>query len=144
MEKDSCIVRATVIGFAGTVSGHVSAPLLESSENVLTDAVRLQANLSITGGSCFLDAVVNDSRVVDVIQPPPGLQCLQLIVAPKGLGTALVTVYDIGLAPHLSASSVFFKAYGSCMEVQFPPQKAEETNQLQPGLIYVEIRYNCE
>ena len=66
----------------------------------------IQANLSITGGSCFLDAVVNDSRVVDVIQPPPGLQCLQLIVAPKGLGTALVTVYDIGLAPHLSASSV--------------------------------------
>lgn len=49
---------------------------------------------------------MNDSRVVDVIQPPPGLQCLQLIVAPKGLGTALVTVYDIGLAPHLSASSV--------------------------------------
>ncbi|CBI34863.3 unnamed protein product, partial [Vitis vinifera] len=126
-ESRLCIVRATVIGFAGTVSGHVSAPLLESSENVLTDAVRLQlvsslrvtpefkllffnsdakANLSITGGSCFLDAVVNDSRVVDVIQPPPGLQCLQLIVAPKGLGTALVTVYDIGLAPHLSASSV--------------------------------------
>ncbi|RVW46485.1 Nuclear pore complex protein GP210 [Vitis vinifera] len=109
----ACIVRATVIGFAGTVSGHGICSAAESSENVLTDAVRLQlvsslrvtpefkllffnsdakvptllvdlANLSITGGSCFLDAVVNDSRVVDVIQPPPGLQCLQLIVAPKG------------------------------------------------------------
>ena len=49
---------------------------------------------------------MNDSRVVDVIQPPPGLQCLQLIVAPKRLGTALVTVYDIGLVPPLSASSM--------------------------------------
>lgn len=49
---------------------------------------------------------MNDSRVVEVTQPPPGLQCLQLILSPKGLGTAVVTVYDIGLAPNLAASVV--------------------------------------
>lgn len=47
MFTSQCIVRATVIGFAGTMSGHVSAPLLESSENVLTDAVRLQVCCSV-------------------------------------------------------------------------------------------------
>ncbi|GMQ09941.1 hypothetical protein CsSME_00053142 [Camellia sinensis var. sinensis] len=65
-----------------------------------------QLNLSITGGSCFLDAVVNNSQVVEVIQPPLGLQCSQLVLAPKGLGTALVTVYDIRLSPPLAAAPV--------------------------------------
>ena len=49
---------------------------------------------------------MNDSRVVEVTQSPPGLQCLQMILSPKGLGTAVVTVYDIGLAPNLAASVV--------------------------------------
>lgn len=62
--------------------------------------------MSITGGSCFLDAVVNDSRIVEVIQPAPGIQCRELVLSPKGLGTALVTVYDIGLTPPLSSSAV--------------------------------------
>ncbi|KAK6256416.1 hypothetical protein SCA6_017721 [Theobroma cacao] len=156
-ESGSCIVRATVTGFLGTsTADRYSAKLLESSNNFLTDAARLQlvstlrvspefnllyfnpdakdlvpssssylfvnyvynhhtmylitfsiqANLSITGGSCFLEAVVNDSRVVEVTQPPPGLQCLQMMLSPKGLGTALVTVYDIGLAPNIAASVV--------------------------------------
>ncbi|KAL6960548.1 hypothetical protein U1Q18_038311 [Sarracenia purpurea var. burkii] len=65
-----------------------------------------ELNLSITGGSCFLDTVVNNSQVVEVIQQPSALQCSQLVLAPKGLGTALVTVYDIGLSPPLAASSV--------------------------------------
>ncbi|CAL5362328.1 unnamed protein product [Camellia sinensis] len=66
-----------------------------------------QLNLSITGGSCFVDAVVNNSQVVEVIQPPSGLQCSQSVLAPKGLGTALVTVYDIGLSPPLAAACCF-------------------------------------
>lgn len=53
-----------------------------------------------------MDAVVNDSRIVEVIQPAPGIQCQELVLSPKGLGTALVTVYDIGIHPPLSASSV--------------------------------------
>ncbi|TYJ17177.1 hypothetical protein E1A91_A09G033800v1 [Gossypium mustelinum] len=127
-ESGSCIVRATITGFFGSsAADRYSAKLLEGSDNFLTDAVRLQlvstlkvspefnllyfnpnakANLSITGGSCFLEAVVNDSRVVEVTQSPPGLQCLQLILSPKGLGTAVVTVYDIGLTPNLVASVV--------------------------------------
>ncbi|GMP38818.1 hypothetical protein CsSME_00009940 [Camellia sinensis var. sinensis] len=71
-----------------------------------------QLNLSITGGSCFLDAVVNNSQVVEVIQPPSGLQCSQSVLAPKGLGTALVTFYDIGLSPpHATASVVIFPIF---------------------------------
>ncbi|KAH7510680.1 hypothetical protein FEM48_ZijujUnG0099600 [Ziziphus jujuba var. spinosa] len=126
-ESGQCIVRATVSGFRDAVGDHDFGQLLEHSENVLTDAIRLQlvstlrvspefnllifnpnakVNLSITGGSCFLEAFVNDSQVVEVVQPPTGLQCLQLILSPKGQGTALVTVYDVGLAPPLAASSV--------------------------------------
>lgn len=122
-----CIVRATVVGFTGTMKGQNSVTPFKSSESVLTDAIRLQLvytlrvspefnllffhpdaklNLSITGGSCFLDSVVNDTQIVEVIQSPPGSQCSQLVVSPRGLGTALVTVYDIGLAPQLAASAV--------------------------------------
>ncbi|XVF14043.1 hypothetical protein REPUB_Repub09cG0022600 [Reevesia pubescens] len=125
-ESGSCIVCATVTGFFGSsTADRYSAKLLESSKSFLTDAARLQlvstlrvspefnllyfnrdakANLSITGGSCFLETVVNDSRVVEVTQSPPSLQCLQLMLSPKGLGTAVVTVYDIRLAPNLAAS----------------------------------------
>ncbi|KAJ4729295.1 nuclear pore complex protein [Melia azedarach] len=126
-ESGLCIVRATVTGFCLAKDGHHSAHLVAISENVLTDAIRLQlvstlrvnpeynllffnpdakANLSITGGSCFLEVAVNDSQVVEVIQPPVGLQCLQLMLSPKGLGTAHVTVYDIGLAPPRAASAL--------------------------------------
>ncbi|KAG8634965.1 hypothetical protein MANES_17G112100v8 [Manihot esculenta] len=125
-ESGECIVRATVIGFCDAIGSHCSAQL-PTSEIVLTDAIRLQlvstlrvnpeynllffnpnakVNLSITGGSCFLEAAVNDSRVVEVIQSPPGMQCFHLTLSPKGLGTALVTVYDIGLAPTTAASAV--------------------------------------
>ncbi|XP_016903284.2 nuclear pore complex protein GP210 isoform X1 [Cucumis melo] len=126
-ESGECIVRATVTGFSDAVRDDYSAHWLDNSDNLLTDATRLQlvstlrvhpeftllffnpdlkANMSITGGSCFLDAVVNDSRIVDVIQPTPGMQCRDLALSPKGLGTALVTVYDIGLNPPLSSSAV--------------------------------------
>lgn len=122
-----CIVHATVVGFIDTSSGHHSTKPFDSSESVLTDAVRLQLvstlrispefsllffspvaklNLSISGGSCSLDAVVNDTLIVEVIESPPDLQCLQLLLAPKRLGTALVTIFDTGLAPPIAASSV--------------------------------------
>ncbi|KAI3985657.1 hypothetical protein MKX01_033940 [Papaver californicum] len=123
-----CIVCATVIGFSDTTSDHLrgrASALLEKSKNLLTDAIRLQlvsslrvvpesilllfnpeakATLLITGGTCSLHAVVNDTRVAEVIQPP-NLQCSQLMVGPRGLGTALITVDDVGLAPHLTASA---------------------------------------
>ncbi|KAI4350639.1 hypothetical protein L6164_005077 [Bauhinia variegata] len=125
-ESGLCIVRATVAGFHDS-SEHHNFGLFPMSENVLTDAIRLQlvstlrvdpefnllyynpnakATVSITGGSCFLEAVTNDSQVVEVIQPPSGLQCLQLILSPKGFGIANLTLYDIGLSPPLTASAV--------------------------------------
>lgn len=78
-----------------------------------TFTIIFQLNLSITGGSCFLEAVVNDSRVLEVVQPPRGLQCSQLMLSPKGMGTALVTVYDVGLAPPLAASAVVISLFCS-------------------------------
>lgn len=70
------------------------------------DVFFLKVNLSMTGGSCLWEAVVNDSRVAEVIRPPSGLQCSQMMLCPKGLGTTLVTVYDIGVSPPLSAPAV--------------------------------------
>ncbi|GMP29371.1 hypothetical protein CsSME_00004505 [Camellia sinensis var. sinensis] len=138
-----CIVRATVFGFSDNmVDDHSTVPF-ENLESNLTDAVRLQLvstlrvnpefsllffsndaqlNLSITGGSCFLDAVVNNSQVVEVIQPPSSLQCSQLVLAPKGLGTALVTVYDIGLSPPLAAASVVQVAEVDWIKITSPEE----------------------
>jgi len=53
-----------------------------------------------------LEAVTNDSQVVEVIQPPSGFECLQLILSPKGLGTANLNIYDIGLNPPQRASAL--------------------------------------
>ncbi|XP_020674557.1 nuclear pore complex protein GP210-like [Dendrobium catenatum] len=81
-----CTVRASVIGFSKTMVSH---PLgkeylrFESATGIPTDALQLQlvpslrvlrefllivfdpeakANLSISGGTCFLDAVTNDTQ----------------------------------------------------------------------------------
>ncbi|KAK3033069.1 hypothetical protein RJ639_035695 [Escallonia herrerae] len=115
-----CIVRATVVGFTDTSN-------FGSLESVLTDALRIQLvstlrvepefnllffgpdaklNLTITGGSCFLETAVNDTQILDVLQPPRDSQCSQLVLAPKGFGTASVAVYDVGLAPPLAASAM--------------------------------------
>ncbi|PIA51702.1 hypothetical protein AQUCO_01100520v1 [Aquilegia coerulea] len=125
-----CTVRATVIGISDTMINNLyekASTTLELSENVLTDAIRLQlvsslrivpeflliyfsphakVNLTVTGGTCSIDASVNDTRVVEVLQQPPSLECLHLTLAPKGLGTSLITVSDIGVAPPLAASAV--------------------------------------
>ncbi|XP_010435974.1 PREDICTED: nuclear pore complex protein GP210-like [Camelina sativa] len=123
-ESGLCTVRATVSGIDYSVKSQYSTLLPQGSESTLTDAVRLQlvstlrvtpefnlvffnpnakVNLSMTGGSCLWEAVVNNSRVAEVIRPPSGLQCSQMMLSPKGLGTTLVTVYDIGVSPPLSA-----------------------------------------
>uniref|UniRef100_A0A1J3FQQ1 BIG2 domain-containing protein n=1 Tax=Noccaea caerulescens TaxID=107243 RepID=A0A1J3FQQ1_NOCCA len=126
-ESGLCTVRATVSGIDNSVKSQYSSLLPKGYESTLTDAVRLQlvstlrvtpefslvffnpnakVNLSMTGGSCLWEAVVNDSRVAEVIRPPSGLQCSQMMLYPKGLGTTLVTVYDIGVSPPLSAPAV--------------------------------------
>ncbi|XP_045812556.1 nuclear pore complex protein GP210 isoform X2 [Trifolium pratense] len=125
-ESGLCIVRATVTGFLDGL-GDGTFHQFSQTENVLTDAIRLQlvsmlrvdpefsliyfnpnakVNLSITGGSCFLEAVTNDSQVVEVTQPTTGLECHQLSLSPKGLGIANLTLYDMGLTPPLRASAL--------------------------------------
>ncbi|BAU00962.1 hypothetical protein VIGAN_11010600 [Vigna angularis var. angularis] len=125
-ESGLCTVRATVTGFAEILGDDTFHGFTET-ENVLTDAIHLQlvstlrvdpeykliyfnpdakVNLTIVGGSCFLEAVTNDSQVVQVIQPPSGFECLQLILSPKGLGTANLNIYDIGLNPPQRASAL--------------------------------------
>ncbi|KAL2529004.1 Nuclear pore complex protein [Forsythia ovata] len=122
-----CDIRSTVIGFIDSLSHLDFTKMFEGSSTALTDAIQLQLvsslrvnpehsllffspdarlNLSITGGSGFLDTRVNDTQIVEVIQPPPGFQGSQLTLAPKSLGPVLVTVHDIGVAPPLAASSV--------------------------------------
>ncbi|KAK1318726.1 hypothetical protein QJS10_CPB04g01397 [Acorus calamus] len=126
----SCTIRATVTGFSEVMIGELfekESLLLENPESILTDAVHLQlvsslrvlpasvllfydpeakVNLSINGGTCILDAVVNDTHVAEIIQHPASVRCLNLLLGARGLGTALVIVYDIGLSPPVSASSL--------------------------------------
>ncbi|XP_073140167.1 nuclear pore complex protein GP210 [Henckelia pumila] len=121
-----CTIRATVVSFIDSI-GHLEfTRMLEGSMNNLTDSIQLQLvstlrispefsllffsldarlNLSITGGSCFLDFIVNDTQIVEVMQQSPAYHCSHLMLAPKSLGHALVTVHDIGLVPPLVASS---------------------------------------
>ncbi|KAG9446505.1 hypothetical protein H6P81_012633 [Aristolochia fimbriata] len=125
-----CVVQATVSGLSSGIHATLfnEVPLLEeNSRKDLTDGVRLQlvsslrvipqsillfldsdvkATLSIIGGTCLLEAIVNDTHVVDIIQPPTSTHCSSLKISPKGLGTALITVHDIGLSPSITASSV--------------------------------------
>ncbi|PIN01198.1 Nuclear pore complex, gp210 component [Handroanthus impetiginosus] len=121
-----CIVRSTVVGFIDSLKHLDFAVMSESYVDPITDAVQLQLvsslrispefsllffspearlNISITGGSCFIETQVNDTQIVEVIQQIPAYECSQLMLAPKSLGSALVTVHDIGLVPPLAASS---------------------------------------
>ncbi|XP_072999237.1 nuclear pore complex protein GP210 [Typha latifolia] len=125
-----CTVRATVYGFPGKLANEYfgkESSLFEGVENIVTDALQLQmvsslrvipestllvlnpeakVNLSVTGGTCFLDAASNDLQVAEIILHPENMLCSHLIVGARGLGVALVTVYDIGLSPPTSASSL--------------------------------------
>lgn len=122
-----CTIRTTVIGFQRAICQDCFNALLENHKNDITDAVILhivpslrvdpyfnllyfssdaRMNLSVTGGSCSLRTVVNDSQIIDVIEIPHDLLCLQLILVPKQLGSALVSVYDRWLTPPFVASSI--------------------------------------
>ncbi|XP_065001003.1 nuclear pore complex protein GP210-like isoform X1 [Musa acuminata AAA Group] len=123
-----CIVHVTVIGFSEEFNSHryeEASSLLEVA--ALTDAMPLQlvaslrvlpefaliafypeaeVNLSITGGTCFLDAYINDTQVAGIVQPPESTECSHFTVGARGLGMALVIVRDSGLSPPASASAL--------------------------------------
>ncbi|XP_048503398.1 nuclear pore complex protein GP210 isoform X3 [Beta vulgaris subsp. vulgaris] len=116
-----CTVHAEVQNHFNYVS-----PVSEAPENLLQDAIHLQVismlqvypeynllffnpdakmNLSVVGGSCFLEVIVDDSEVVEVMEPGTGLQCSRLNLVPRGVGNAVVKVFDVGLSPPLTAIS---------------------------------------
>ncbi|XP_051140615.1 nuclear pore complex protein GP210 [Andrographis paniculata] len=119
-----CVVRSTVTGFVDS-KNHLDSSMI-SSNDFLTDAIQLQLvsslrvspefsflffspearmNINITGGSCLLDTLVNDTQIVEVIHQIPAYQCSQVMIAPKALGSALITVHDTGVVPPLTASA---------------------------------------
>ncbi|XP_037443214.1 nuclear pore complex protein GP210-like [Triticum dicoccoides] len=124
-----CTARATVIGFSSRIAsktreGHMFLP---SEHDNLTDAIQLQIvsslrvtpeyvllvshreaqeTLAVSGGTCFLDASTNDTHVVQIVQHPGKALCSQLILGARGLGSAVVTIQDIGLSPRVSTSSL--------------------------------------
>jgi nuclear pore complex protein Nup210 len=134
-----CTVRATVIGFSSRVDGRTREEehmFLQSARDTLTDAIQLQIvsslrvtpdyvlivfhpeaqeTLAVSGGTCFLDASSNDTQVVQILQHPGKALCSQLILGARGLGTATVTIQDIGLSPRaLTDSLVLSSQFSQC------------------------------
>lgn len=119
-ESGLCIVRATVAGFShnNIFISEEELVFFESKESNLTDALKLQlvsalaiipesvllvpeakVNMSVTGGTCFLEAAVNDTRVVEILHHPGTTPCSWLSLGSRGVGSALLTIYDNGLSP---------------------------------------------
>lgn len=71
----------------------------------------VQVNLSIVGGTCLLDAYINDTRVADIVQPPQITQCSHFTVGAIGLGVANVIVRDNGLSLPAIASALVLYSY---------------------------------
>ncbi|KAG8050281.1 hypothetical protein GUJ93_ZPchr0009g538 [Zizania palustris] len=125
-----CTVRATVIGFSLRVDVQnleEENMFLQNVHDALTDAIQLQIvsslrvtpdyvlivfhpeaqeNLTVSGGTCFLDASSNDTHVVQIVQHPRKALCSQLILGARGLGTATVSIQDIGLSPRALTDSL--------------------------------------
>nr|CAB3452832.1 unnamed protein product [Digitaria exilis] len=120
-----CTVRATVVGFSTKLVGQIHKE--EYTFHSLTDAIQLQLvsslrvtpeyvllvfhpdaqeNLIVTGGTCFLDASTNDTRVVQIVKHPGQSLCSQLILGAKGLGKAIITIQDVGLSPRATIHSL--------------------------------------
>jgi hypothetical protein len=66
----------------------------------------LQESLSVSGGTCSLDASTNDTHVVQAVRHPGKALCSQLILGARGLGSAVVTIQDIGLSPRATTHSL--------------------------------------
>ncbi|KAJ3682423.1 hypothetical protein LUZ60_014996 [Juncus effusus] len=137
-----CIIRASVVGFVES-SRKANSLLQNIEKDRLSDAVQLQIvsslrvipesallvynpeakiSLSISGGTCFLDASTNDTQVVQIIQHPSGKFCTDLVLGPRGLGSADVAVRDIGLSPPALAFSTVKVANVEWIKIISPDQ----------------------
>jgi nuclear pore complex protein Nup210 len=73
----------------------------------------VQEILSVSGGTCYLDASTNDTNIVQTVEQPGKALCSQLVLGARGLGSAVVTIQDIGLSPRVTTSSLvcFFATF---------------------------------
>ncbi|XP_078433278.1 embryo defective 3012 isoform X2 [Wolffia australiana] len=140
-----CTVRATVTGISERIfrNPEDAYPLPEISLDSLTDAVYLQlvsslriipesvllyfhphakVNLSVCGGTGFIDAVVNDTKVAELVQLPKNEHYPLLILASRGLGVALLTIYDSGLSPTVHSSALVTVADISWIKIIGPDE----------------------
>ncbi|XP_062193278.1 nuclear pore complex protein GP210 [Phragmites australis] len=125
-----CTVRATVIGFSTRFAGRTHEEeytFFQTAHDSLTDAIQLQIvsslrvtpeyvllvfhpeaqeSLTVSGGTCSLDASTNDTHVVQVVRHPGKALCSQLILGARGSGSAIVTIQDIGLSPRATIHSL--------------------------------------
>ncbi|ERN13772.1 hypothetical protein AMTR_s00049p00191680 [Amborella trichopoda] len=149
-ESGLCMVRATVVGISEAISEAATgmlflkvSELLESAENRLADAVQLQlvsslrivpesillffhpdakVRLSILGGTCDVVPVLNVSNVVQVIQEEQSPSCKHLMLGARGLGSAVVTVRDVGLSPPVTASALVRVASLDWIKILLPEE----------------------
>ncbi|KAL6601453.1 hypothetical protein ACP70R_044673 [Stipagrostis hirtigluma subsp. patula] len=125
-----CNVRATVAGFSAKYAGQPREEehkFLRTAHDSLTDAIQLQIvsslrvnpeyvllvfhpeaqeSLTVSGGTCSLDASTNDTRVVQIVQYPGKALCSQLILGARGLGSAIIKIQDVGLSPRATTHSL--------------------------------------
>ncbi|CAK9273031.1 unnamed protein product [Sphagnum jensenii] len=139
-----CTVSAAVYGFIPKMLGIAKFTAAWMSQ--LTDAVHLQLvtalrlepetvmlffhpdakeSLSVLGGTSDIKPHVNNSKVA-VVAP---LDARGLIVAARGLGTALITIRDVGLATPASATALVTVADVAWVKMLLP-----EDASLQVGL----------
>ncbi|KAL6838421.1 hypothetical protein ACP4OV_031666 [Aristida adscensionis] len=122
-----CNVRATIVGFSAKYAGQTHEEEQKFLRTALTDAIQLQIvsslrvnpenillvfhpeaqeSLVVSGGTCSLDASTNDTHVVQIVQYPGKALCSKLIIGARGLGSAIVTIQDVGLSPRATTHSL--------------------------------------
>ncbi|XP_024536204.1 nuclear pore complex protein GP210 [Selaginella moellendorffii] len=84
----------------------VAALRLEPKETLLFGHPDAKATLQVLGGTNDIESHVNDSRIAVVIHPPTGPRVSHLVVAARAMGTAVVSILDVGLASPASANAL--------------------------------------
>ncbi|CAN6449269.1 unnamed protein product [Victoria cruziana] len=139
-----CLVRATVIKFSdamGDVLFEEASSLLRSSKSNVTDAVFLQLvsalrvtpellllfchpsskeSVSIYGGTSNVAYLVNDTKVVEIVQHSQEGHLLHLTLGARGVGGAVIAIEDVGLNPPIAASVVVLVADVEWIKIFLP------------------------
>ncbi|XP_031481437.1 nuclear pore complex protein GP210 isoform X2 [Nymphaea colorata] len=139
-----CLVRATVISFCDAMRDVVSQEatlLLQSSKSSLTDATYLQLvsalrvtpefllllchpsskeSVSIYGGTSNVVYVVNDTKVVEIVQHSQEGNLLHLMLGARDVGGAVVAIEDVGLNPPIAASVLVLVADVEWIKILLP------------------------